>query len=292
MELFVQSKVYFEAGHLMVARLADEPVGFIHLCSIPNESQESLLTDRMGIAALCVKPGELQDTIAARLLETANGCCHQAGVARLAFRPALPMCNFYVGLGPAGCMAGVLSVENRICRWLNAAGYKPAVPTTVWDLPLDKFRVPGDRIQILVRRRSAVDRQLQEPTLPWWQACVLGHAETTAFHLFDRVEKRVLQEIVLWSLAPSLTDRGENIAWMWPPKLEYSAEDAPVEIAPVDRLVFLLAEALRDLQQEHVEAIRTVTHSEANQMHLGLQRLGFSATESGMVFEKDLLVAH
>lgn len=290
MELFAQSKIYFESEQLLIARLEQQPVGFIHLCGLPSDSQEALLSDQMGIAALCIKPSGFESAVAKALLEAADKFCVSRGGQRLVMRPALPHCSFYLGIGPADSLASTLSTEGRLCGWLNAAGYKPAIPTTIWELPLNAFRVPGDRIQILVRRRSAVDRQLEEPTLPWWQACVLGHAEVTAFHLFDRVEKRALQEVILWGLAPELTRGSQAVCWMWPPSLDYSPEDAPVEIAPIDRLVFLLAEALRDLQQERVEVVRTVTNSEANQMHAGLQRLGFRATESGMVFEKCLLV--
>jgi hypothetical protein len=288
MELFVQSKISFDARRLVIARHQGQAVGFVHLCEIPSHSLEEAVSEQVGIAALCVKPGQSQDSVAAGLLNVADDQATLLGANRIAFRPALPRCSLYMGIGPADSLAGALSFEERICRWLTAAGYKPAVPTTLWELNLEKFRVPGDRIQILVRRRSLVDRQLQEPSMPWWQSCVLGHAEVTAFHLFDRIEKRALQEIVLWSLAPSLTDGRKKVIWLWPPKMDYSPEDAPVEIAPVDRLVFLLAEALRHLQTEHVDTIRTVTNAEANEMHQVLQRLGFSAVDSGIVFEKDL----
>jgi len=288
MEFFVQSKVYFDASHLLMARMDNQPVGFIHLCSIPRGTQDEVLSEKMGVAAMCVKPGEFQDAVAAGLLDAASKLATACGALRLTFRPALPLCSFYLGLGPADSLAGTLSSEDRICTWITSAGYKPAVPTTVWDLQLEDFRVPGDRIQILVRRRSIVDRQLQEPLMPWWQSCVLGHAEVSAFHLFDRIEKRALQEIILWSLAPGFTGGPEKVVWLWPPRMDYSPADVPVEIAPVDRLVFLLAEALRHLQTEHVDTIRTITNAEATQMHQVLQRLGFRAVESGMVFDREL----
>jgi hypothetical protein len=59
-----------------------------------------------------------------------------------------------------------------------------------------------------------------------------------------------------------------------------------VEIAPSDRLLFLLAESLRDLQSEQVDTVRAITHAESNDLHRVLNRLGFKASESGVVFER------
>jgi hypothetical protein len=169
---------------------------------------------------------------------------------------------------------------------LNEAGYRPASPTTLWELNLLDFQVPADRIQMLVRRRSFVQRLVQEPTLPWWQSCILGHAEVTAFHLTDRTAMRMLQEIIMWGIGPALRTQQESAIWLWPPAMEYSPEDSPVEIAPSDRLLFLLAEALRELQAEQIDVARIVTHAESNELHRVLTRLGFKAIESGMVFER------
>ncbi|MFO0941124.1 MAG: hypothetical protein U0930_10180 [Pirellulales bacterium] len=141
---------------------------------------------------------------------------------------------------------------------------------------------------MLVRRRSFVERQLQEPLLPWWQSCVLGHAEVTAFNLTDRVDMRTLQEIVMWSIAPALRPHPESVMWLWPPSMEYSPEDAPVEIAPSDRLLFLLSESLRELQSDQIDTVRAITHAESNELHRVLNRLGFKAAESGVVFEREI----
>lgn len=285
MELFVPSKLFFDPSRFLLAWKGERPVGFVHLSPVPDDRIDEARTGELSIAAMCVTPDDEEQDIAARLFQAAREVCLQQNCQRCVFRPALPLCSFYLGLGPADSLAGTLSSEERVCHWLAAAGYKPAIPTTFWELDLINFRVPGDRIQMLVRRRSVVDRQIQEPILPWWQSCVLGHAETTAFHLSDRIEKRTLQEVILWSLAPSLSESPQNVVWLWPPNMDYSPVDVPVEIAPVDRLLFLLAESLRELQLEQVDTIRTVTHSEATQMHQVLHRLGFRATESGMVFE-------
>ncbi len=286
MELFVQAKPYFDQAHLMIAVRDERPVGFIQICAIPDGAIENVAPSRFGIAALCTLSDEDEAEIAAMLLASAEAYCVAQGADRCWFRPALPYCSYLVGIGPADSLAGVLSTEAKLCNWLCQAGYKPAIPTTVWELDLLNFQAPADRIQMLVRRRSFVERQLQEPMLPWWQSCVLGHAEVTAFHLTDRVAMRTLQEVVMWSIAPSLRHHPESVMWLWPPSMEYSPEDAPVEIAPSDRLLFLLAESLRALQSEQVDTVRAITHAESNDLHRVLNRLGFKAAESGVVFER------
>ncbi len=285
MEAFLQSKVYFDPSKLLIARRGDQPVGLVHVCSIPTESLDGPSLNALGIVALCVVPDSEEDAIAASLLKSARSICSAAGIPICTFRPALPYCSFYVGLGPGDSLAGVVSGEQRLCKWLGTAGFKPSIPTTIWELNVANFRVPADRVQMLVRRRSSTERLVQEPQLPWWQACVLGHAEVLAFHLTDQVKGQILQELVLWSLEPELRLQNERIVWIWPPSMEYSPQDSPVEIAPADRLLFLLGESIRELQREQVDLVRTVTRAEANEMHRVLNRLGFKAVDSGIVFQ-------
>ncbi len=286
MELFVQAKPFFDRQQLLLCVRDQTPVGFLQLSPVADESFEQSHSSCIGIAALCIKPDEDQDQIAATLLDAALDYARSLGMTRCQFRPALPFCSYFVGMGPADSLAGVLSTEVKLCQWLGQAGFKPAIPTTVWELDLLSFQAPADRIQMLVRRRSFVERQLQEPLLPWWQSCVLGHAEVTAFHLTDRVAMRTLQEVVMWSIAPALRHHPESVMWLWPPSMEYSPADAPVEIAPSDRLLFLLSESLRELQSDQIDTVRAITHAESNELHRVLNRLGFKAAESGVVFER------
>lgn len=286
MELFIQAKPFFQPQQLIIATQDERPVGFIHFGPVSSISLDHDEPGQSSIAALCIHPDEDESSIAAVLLESAERHCRADGVGRCFFRSALPRTSFYVGIGPGDSLAGLLSSELKLCQWLTAAGYKPSVPTTIWELNLLDFQAPADRIQMLVRRSSFVQRQVQEPMLPWWQSCVLGHAEVSAFHLTDRNAMRILQEVILWGISPSLRTLPETVMWLWPPNMEYSPEDVPVEIAPADRILFLLAEACRELQAEQIDRVRTVTHAESNEFHRVLTRLGFQAIESGMVFER------
>ena len=287
-ELLVQAKPYFDSSQLLLAEDDGQLLGFAQLCPVPDITLAQPQVSPIGIAALCLLPHENENQVAAQLIQAAVEYCQREGATSCLFKPALPFCGFFLGIGPADSLAGVLSSESKLCRWLASAEFKPAIPTTVWDLDLLSFKVPADRVQMLVRRRSFVERPTQEPELPWWQSCVLGHAEVTAFHLTDRIAKRTLQEVVMWSVGPLLRPSPDTVMWLWPPKMELSPQEASVEIAPADRLLFLLGESLRVLQSEQIDTVRIVTHAEANELHRVLHRLGFRAVESGVVFERRL----
>jgi hypothetical protein len=291
MELYVQSKPFFEQSQIIVAEddsatTSGEVTGFIHVGPVPDARLEEVDPRLCGIYALCVGRVDNRHDVAKQLLLAADNYCRTRQVTSCQARPSLPSSSFYIGIGPADSLAGVTSSETDLCHWLIAAGFKPAIPTTVWELDVLNFKTLGDRIQMLIRRRSIVNRQIEEPKLPWWQSCALGHTDVTAFHLIDRVANRHLQEVVMWSIGPGLRQHHESIVWLWPPTMDYSPEDVPVEIAPSDRLLFLLAESLRELQNDQVDTVRTVSHAESNDLHRVLNRLGFRAVESGVVFEK------
>lgn len=288
MELYVQAKTYFDPKRLLIAWRDQDPVGLIHLAAMPQVGLQEVDDHQLAVAALCVVPDQQSCQIAQLLLSAADSVAAGAGFERIAFRPALPYCSFYLGLGTADSLAGTLSHEQQVCQWLSASGYQPQLPTTLWELDLKNFRAPSDRNQMIVRRKTFVERQLQEPELPWWQACVLGHTEVQAFHLTDRTEKRELQEIVLWSIAAALTNRPEQVAWLWPPLLEDTEPSGKAEVSPSEQLLFLLAEAFRQLQSEQVDTLRAVTPAETHRLVSIFSRLGLRSVGSGMVYEKSL----
>ena len=138
-----------------------------------------------------------------------------------------------------------------------------------------------DRMQIQVRRAAQVNRSLDEPELPWWQACVLGHTEPTSFQLVHRTEKRVLAEVLFWTVAPEMQSEPGAIVWMWP--IEPAAdENAPHEV------VFLVAESLRQFQQEAATEARCVSRADDDTRTEILRKLGFAPMHHGIVYQRKL----
>jgi hypothetical protein len=181
-------------------------------------------------------------------------------------------------------MAGAVTHEIRLCKWLAQAGFTPRHPTCLWELDLASFQPPIDRVQIQIRRSATVNQQLDEPHLPWWTACVLGHTEPTEFLLTHRTEKRVKCEALFWTLSPELQPTPDQIVWLWPPPSDDESQQR-------DELVFLLAEALRQYQQERLETIRAACYASDTVLTALFRRLGFKAVQNGMVFQKDLAEA-
>lgn len=282
LELTSLGKPYFEQSQLLVA--VDEQrciQGMVHLGPIANQDHSDTSFDAVGIFALCVRPGSHEDSIASSLLAACLEFGREQGATSCLFKPMVPDSAFYLGFGPADSLAGVISEDTRTCSWLSAAGFQPHTPSCSWELDLVRFQAPVDRAQIGVRRSSQVNRQVDEPALPWWQACVLGHTEPTAFQLSHRVEKRVVCEVLFWAVAPELQTSPESIMWLWPPELNGEPDGA-------DQLLFLLAESLRQFQSERVDTVRTVTQADETNETSILRRLGFQPNHSGMVFSHPL----
>ncbi|MBX3421585.1 MAG: hypothetical protein KF752_08525 [Pirellulaceae bacterium] len=288
-ELFVTAKPYFEAGQLLLACLHDRPLGFIHLTCPAWIWQSGEVRKRLDVAAMCVQDHAAADEVAQLLLDAAKSRCVEQRIERSIFRPAVPESAFYLGLGPGDGLAGTLSYETRLNGWLADAGYQPMQPTSVWELTLDEFRAPSDRLQMQVRRGTCVQRQLDEPRLPWWLSCVLGHAEVSSFQLADRATGRTVQELFIWSLASTISGNRPKVAWLWPPPPEsWLAQTAGGGFAAADQHLFLLGETFRELNNEKYDRVRVVTSALDNQQHAILRRLGFKAIEEGMVFELPL----
>ena len=301
LELCSLAKPFFCEADLLVAEQEGSVVGWIHLAGLPNEDLSDLEPGAGAIAALCVVPGGDEDQTAAELLKAADQIFAERQILQYAFRPILPKSAFYLGCGPAGSMIGLTSTEVRIRRWLMQSNFKARCPTNVWELDLGAFQPPIDRQQIQIRRSAQVNRGVDEPYLPWWQACLLGHTEPNAFQLTHRIEKRVLHEILFWTVASELQTTPGSVAWMWPVSLPPSSEPSSSVPTPAsrgtlaapssgdleaDRLVFLVGESLREFQNDRLDSVRTVSAANDLKMSGLLRRLGFTSIESGVEFEK------
>jgi hypothetical protein len=280
LELFCLAKPYFRQDSLLIAEdEAGEIAGFLQFGPTANEDLSDVCASHLGLAALCVRPSAEEDRIAAELLHRLFEIAVLQNVSSCSFRPLLPDAAYFVSFGPADGLASAISGEIRVCRWLSQSGFTAKHATCLWELDLYAFQAPVDRMQIQIRRTAAVNQQIDEPELPWWQACILGHTEPTAFQLIHRTEKRVLSEAVFWALSPELQATISQVIWLWPPAL---SSDAEAE----DHMLFLLAEALRQYQEERAEIVRTASHADSPSITSMFRRLGFKPSYNGMVFQK------
>ena len=136
-------------------------------------------------------------------------------------------------------------------------------------------------MQIQIRRSTQIERLPDEPAMPWWQACWMGHTESSQYELHHRSEKRMICGALFWTVAMELQTSPDMIAWLWPPATPAG------ELGP-EHLTFLLGEVCRQLQSERLELVRTATAANDTRLTGILRRLSFTAEQSGMVFEKRL----
>ncbi len=281
LELVCLSKPYFVAEDMLIAEHDQQVVGFLQLGPVPSDDLTDARKDALAIVALCIVPCDGEDSVARALLASAEKLLKERHVGLCRFKPLLPGCAYFQGFGPADSMIGATTSERRSCSWVSAAGFKPALPTTQWELQLGSFQPPVDRQQIQIRRSSQVEREADEPQLPWWQACLLGHTEPVRFNLFDRPQATLICEALFWTVAMELQAAPRSVAWLWTPNV------SPGEMAG-QQLLYLLGESCRELQAERIDIVRSVSAASDTKVNGLLRRLGFLAEQSGVVFEKKL----
>ena len=280
LEFFSLAKPYFDNSQVLVAEEESNIVGFLHYGPTSDNSGNEACDTSVAIFALCVLKLPNEDEVAAALLRSFQQEVERQQIATCRFRPSLPDCAFYLGLGPADSIAGATTQEVRLCKWLANAGFAPHNPTCLWELSLSEFKPPIDRMQIQIRRAAAVNQQLDEPVLPWWQACVLGHTEPTKFQLIHRLEKRVLCDALFWSLSHELQTEPRSVIWLWPKN--FSADETVTD----DHITFLLAESFRQFQVERLDLVRTAVFANDDENTATLRKLGFHPVSNGMIFER------
>ncbi len=284
LELNCLAKPYFLADDLLVAVFEDQVVGFLHFGFMPDAELKDFLASEAAISALCIVPCDGEATIARTLLSQLDRILVERRVESCYFKPRSPAGAFYQGFGPADSMIGATTSERRGCNWLTSAGFSPAYPTTQWELDLNGFQPPVDRHMIQIRRSCQVLRAVDEPTLPWLQSCLLGHAEPTYFELTQKSNRERCCDALFWTVGMELQNSPSRVAWLNEPA---SASDLPDDGKPVDgQLLFLIAEACRQFQAEHLDLVRATSLATDTQSSSLFRRIGFSAEQSGVVFVK------
>jgi GNAT superfamily N-acetyltransferase len=285
----ILSKIYFRPEHLLLAvDENDMAMGFIHFGSgmegTPWHAQSRKESDAeppIGMVhALCVVPNDSEDKIAQQLIDHAVGCMRQAGHLRLMALGSLESSVFYLGIADGDNLMGVLKTDRRTHAWLEKCGFQDTTTTECWDLSLDVFRPPVDRSQIAIRRTCSIGRILEESHPNWWVSTVLGHCDQSRFHLMVHTPERTEMEILYWY--PDATLRGVDST-----TARLSLPYVTADETHRERLVCLISESARQLQQERKRTVRVVTTDADVSMHLLLKRLGFRWIRNGSKMELD-----
>lgn len=283
LELYALSKPYFARDELLVCESESGVLlGLLHFGPTGTRDSTDTSQETVAIFALCLR-SESSDEVAMLLLDAFQKRAQAKGFVRCVVRPGPKDAGYYLSLGPADNLIGATAEEVRLCNLLASQGYSPKAPTCLWELELAFFTPPMDRAQIQIRRSCQVQHSGDEPSLPWWQACLMGHTDPSLITLQRRQDQSVLSAALFWTISPELGGPSDplagQIAWLW--NLE-----VPEEQPDIDALTFLLSESMRLYQSEGVSAIRTATKLDASSSAEILHRLGFAPIFNGMTFEK------
>jgi hypothetical protein len=277
LELCVLAKPYFVPELLLVAEVDGTVAGFAQLGFAPDATLQTLSTTQAILSALCVPVQPNSTEIAAQLIAAAMRIVSQCGAVQLRFSPPPPASPFFAGLALGDGMIGAPSTDTRLHAWLTSAGWKADERVVYWEVDLANFHPPMDRMQIQIRRMASVERLLDEPMLPWYVASMLGHTEQIKFQLANRDTQSIAADIVLWTIGHELLPQPDTIVRLWPLASEVCRRNE-------DHLVFLLAEAFRQMREDRVDVVRTVASDKDADVSRLLRRMGFDALISGNVF--------
>jgi GNAT superfamily N-acetyltransferase len=278
----ILSKAYFSPDHLLLAiDPHGEAHGLIHFGAALAEDGKYLSGDTGMIHRLCVRPHADEDRIAKLLLERACQHLSSEGLNRCLAVGALEASSFYLGIAEGDNRMGVSAADQRLQHWLIDGRFKPHTPTECWEVSLESFRPPMDRMQISIRRACTISRVLDEYQSNWWISTVLGHCDQVRFSLVSRGPDRTEMEVMLWY--PDATIRGVDSA-----TARLKLPSIPDDEENRERLIHLIAESLRQLQTERKRAVRVVASAQNPSCTRLLQRLNFRTTDHGMIYVRDL----
>ncbi len=278
----ILGKPFFKSQGLMLATNHESaPVGFIHFGFASNADGSDASVSTAIIHKICITPSADEDEIARALMVYALSQLRKQNARTCTALGSTAWNAFYLGVGEGDNLMGVVAKDNRTQRWLSDAGFIPTRPTECWELELSSFRPPMDRTQIGIRRTCTVGRLLDEDTHEWWLSTVLGHCEQIRFNLVLRSPPKVESEIMFWFPDPTIIGVDSSVVRLWLPNVPQADEAR-------ERFVYLMAESLRQLQQEKRRAVRTFASADQQQSITLLQRLGFRSVEHGLVFARDL----
>ncbi len=278
LELCVLAKPYFESSGLLVAEQAGQLVGFTQLGLEPDSTLTSVNSEAGIMSVLCVAPGDNDFAVGQILIEEAVRSLRESGAKRIRFSPPPPATPYFAGISPGAGMIGCPVADPRTHGWLEASGWTLEQSVVSWELDLNRFQPPVDRMQIQIRRMAHVDRLVDEPVMPWYVASMLGHTEPIGFQLTDRQSRTVTCEVILWTIGHELLPQPESVAHLWP--------IAGYKPGQEDQLVFLISEALRQLRDDRVDVVRTAVPAQDTGLSRILSRIGFMETLSGDVMTR------
>ncbi len=276
----VLSKSYFDRFGLSVAvNDEDRVVGFAHAGFGASDDLTTLSRESGVVSLLLVAADQPYEAVAKPLLDASEAYLRSQGAKLLYAGGVFPLNPFYLGIYGGSELPGILETDARVLEFYRSHGYDAVDHVAIFQRDLAGFRPPVDRAQMQIRRSYQVEAVLDPTPCAWWEACTLGHADRTRFHLNSRSRTTPAASLTYWHIEPLASSWSVHAVGV------LDLVTAP-ELRRQGLATFLLGESLRQLQSHGATLVEAQT-MEHNTAALGLYRkLGFQLIDRGVVLRK------
>jgi GNAT superfamily N-acetyltransferase len=278
-ERVVLAKPYFDRHGLIIAVDDGRPVGFAHAGFGPNEDYSNVCTDVGVTCMLLVVPRDDRAVIRSALLARSEEYLRGRGARTLYGGEVFPYSPFYLGLYGGSDMPGVLISDAETLQCYRSASYAEIERRFVMQRSVAGFRPPVDRRQMQIRRQFQVLATADLKSDNWWEACTIGQTERTWFSLQGRVAAKACGHVVTWDIEPLASGWGVRAAGIAQLQIEEPSRRQGLAL-------FLLGEALRQLQSEGVTLAEVQIPEGDLATHSLFAKLDFSEVDQGIVLRK------
>ncbi|HEX4146633.1 MAG TPA: GNAT family N-acetyltransferase [Pirellulales bacterium] len=280
-EDLVLANPIFDRLGLIVAVDQGRPSGFIHVGFGATQDEKHLSTELGVISMLLVRAPKPDPAIATELLRLGEQYLVSHGARAIIAGGSRRADPFYLGLYGGSELTGVLDSDSEGQAMYRAHGYQEVDRLRVLHRELAGFRLPVDRKQMQIGRRTQLSAQDDPPTRTWWEACTLGRFDRTLFTLESREGRAEVAHAMFWNMEPLATAWGFHTAGLL--DLHVAESERHQGLA-----THLLGEAFRHLHSQSVAVVEAQVR-EANEIARKLfGKLGFQEVDQSAVYRKEL----
>ena len=225
-----------------------------------------------------VPPHPAENEIGDQLLARCEHYLQESGSTRFLGGGNDVFRGFYLGLYGGSDLPGILDSSPAMQQVFLRAGYQQREKITVLRRPLEGFRVPVNRLHIAIRRRTVMHVIDEPERRTWWEAATTTGVALRRYELRNKTDD-VLGSAAFWDMQPLAQGWGVVAAGLLHVDIEGPRRRQGLA-------QYLIAEAMHDLSQEGVALIEAHT-TDANVPAANLlEKLDFSQSGQGVLFEK------
>ncbi len=280
-ERLVLAKPYFDPAGLIVAVQNGQLAGLIHCGFGPNADRSDL--DRSDGIICLLLTGDVPDKadICHELIERGEQYLYQNGSRVILTGTAFPFSPFYLGLYGGSNVPGILTAHHSIIEVFERRGYAEQCQIQVMQRSIANFQAVFDRQQTSVRRNYRIEQDQDPLAKTWWEACTLGNANRSVFHLVDRKSNLARGNISYWDVEPLARNWGVRAMGLFDLAIDESVRHEGLA-------TFLISESLRHMQQQGINLVEAQVANDNLPATSLFEKMGFETIDTGIVLRRPI----